>query len=212
MLFLDELPEFARNALEVLRQPIEDAKITISRAGQKCTYPCSIMVVAAMNPCPCGYYGDNTHKCSCSDVKIKNYLNKISGPLLDRFDIHVEVPPVTFDELRSNIHEESSASIKKRVNEAREIQRERFKGSKTLCNAKINAEQFEKVCIIDKDAENTLKKSFNDLGLTARAYDRVLKVARTIADLEKSEIINSSHVLEAVQFRSLDRKYWSLGK
>lgn len=209
VLFLDELPEFSRTALEVLRQPIEDNQITISRSGQNCTYPCSIMVVAAMNPCPCGYFGDETHKCSCSDSKIKRYLNKISGPLLDRFDIHVEVPPVKFEELRNTEITESSARIKKRVDAAREIQRERFKGSSTLCNAKINAEQFEKVCIIDKDAEKTLKESFEKLGLTARAYDRVLKVARTIADLEESEIIHSQHVLEAVQYRSLDRKYWS---
>lgn len=209
VLFLDELPEFSRNVLEVLRQPIEDAQITISRSGQNCTYPCSIMVVAAMNPCPCGYYGDETHKCSCSDIKIKRYLNRISGPLLDRFDIHVEVPPVKFEELRSNEVTESSAQIKKRVDDARKIQRERFKGSATLCNAKINAEQFEKACVIDKAAEQTLKEAFERLGLTARAYDRVLKVARTIADLEQSEIIRSEHVLEAVQYRSLDRKYWS---
>lgn len=209
VLFLDELPEFSRNALEVLRQPIEDSQITISRSGQNCTYPCSIMVVAAMNPCPCGYYGDGTNRCTCSDVKIKRYLNRISGPLLDRFDIHVEVPPVKFDELRSTELTESSAKIKKRVDLAREIQRERFKGSSTLCNAKINAEQFEKVCVIDKAAENTLKNAFESLGLTARAYDRVLKVARTIADLEQSEVIRSEHVLEAVQYRSLDRKYWS---
>lgn len=211
VLFLDELPEFSRAALEVLRQPIEDGQITISRSGQNCTYPCSIMVVAAMNPCPCGYFGDETHKCSCSDVKIRRYLNKISGPLLDRFDIHVEVPPVKFDELRSTEVTETSAEIKKRVDRAREIQRERFKDSSTLCNSKINAEQFEKVCIIDKEAERTLKNSFEKLGLTARAYDRVLKVARTIADLDESEIIHSDHVLEAVQYRSLDRKYWSAG-
>lgn len=211
VLFLDELPEFSRGALEVLRQPIEDAQITISRSGQNCTYPCSIMVVAAMNPCPCGYYGDETHECSCSDIKIKRYLNRISGPLLDRFDIHVEVPPVRFDELRSSEITESSAEIKKRVDAARAIQRERFSGSSTLCNAKINALQFEKVCVIDKEAEQTLKRAFESLGLTARAYDRVLKVARTIADLEQSEIIRSEHVLEAVQYRSLDRKYWSSG-
>ena len=209
VLFLDELPEFSRNVLEVLRQPIEDSQITISRSGQNCTYPCSIMVVAAMNPCPCGYYGDGTNRCTCSDVKIKRYLNRISGPLLDRFDIHVEVPPVKFDELRSSEITESSADIKKRVDGARKIQRERFKGSSTLCNAKINAEQFEKACIIDKAAEKTLKDAFESLGLTARAYDRVLKVARTIADLEQSEVIRSEHVLEAVQYRSLDRKYWS---
>ncbi|MGN0502953.1 MAG: YifB family Mg chelatase-like AAA ATPase [Ruminococcus sp.] len=209
VLFLDELPEFSRNVLEVLRQPIEDSQITISRSGQNCTYPCSIMVVAAMNPCPCGYYGDGTNRCTCSDVKIKRYLNRISGPLLDRFDIHVEVPPVKFDELRSSEITESSAEIKKRVDGARKIQRERFEGSSTLCNAKINAEQFEKACIIDKAAEKTLKDAFESLGLTARAYDRVLKVARTIADLEQSEVIRSEHVLEAVQYRSLDRKYWS---
>ena len=209
MLFLDELPEFSRTALEVLRQPIEDGSITISRAGQKCTYPCSIMVVAAMNPCPCGYYGDPTRKCTCSEQKIKRYLNRISGPLLDRFDIHVEVPAVKFEELRDTSSAECSADIKKRANRAREIQRERFKGSKTTCNAKINAEQFEKVCVIDKEAEKTLKDAFESLGLTARAYDRVLKVARTIADLDESEIIRSEHVLEAVQYRSLDRKYWA---
>lgn len=208
VLFLDELPEFSRNALEVLRQPIEDASITISRSAQNCTYPCSIMVVAAMNPCPCGYFGDETHRCSCSEQKIKRYLNRISGPLLDRFDIHIEVPPVKFDELRSKEQTESSSEIKKRVDAAREIQHERFKGTSTLCNAKINSEQFEKFCIIDQYAEETLKDAFEGLGLTARAYDRVLKVARTIADLDKSEIIHAEHVLEAVQYRSLDRKYW----
>lgn len=212
VLFLDELPEFSRTALEVLRQPIEDAQITISRSGQNCTYPCSVMVVAAMNPCPCGYFGDETHRCSCSDNKIKRYLNRISGPLLDRFDIHVEVPPVKFEELRAFDDAETSAEIKKRVDTAREIQRERFKGSSTLCNAKINSEQFEKVCIVDKEAESALKTAFNHLGLTARAYDRVLKVARTIADLDGCEIINSTHILEAVQYRSLDRKYWASQK
>ena len=162
-----------------------------------------------MNPCPCGYYGDPTRKCTCSEQKIKRYLNRISGPLLDRFDIHVEVPAVKFEELRDTSSAECSADIKKRADRAREIQRERFKGSKTTCNAKINAEQFEKVCVIDKEAEQTLKDAFESLGLTARAYDRVLKVARTIADLDESEIIRSEHVLEAVQYRSLDRKYWS---
>ncbi len=207
VLFLDELPEFSRATLEVLRQPIEDASITISRSGQNCTYPCSIMVIAAMNPCPCGYYGDPTHNCTCSETKIKRYLNRVSGPLLDRFDIHVEVPPVKFEELRNTEQTENSAEIKKRVDNARKIQRERFKGI-SLCNAKINAEQFQKICIIDKEAENTLKNAFESLGLTARAYDKVLKVARTIADLEQSEVIRSDHVLEAVQYRSLDRKYW----
>lgn len=162
-----------------------------------------------MNPCPCGYYGDETHRCTCSDTKIKRYLNRISGPLLDRFDIHVEVPPVKFDELRSSETTETSAEIKKRVEAARKIQRQRFGTGIGACNAKINAQQFEKACIIDSQAERTLKDAFERLGLTARAYDRVLKVARTIADLEMSEVIRSEHVLEAVQYRSLDRKYWS---
>ena len=208
VLFLDELPEFSRAALEVLRQPIEDSSITISRAGQKCTYPCTIMVVAAMNPCPCGFFGDPKRRCTCSEQKIRRYLNRISGPLLDRFDIHVEVPAVEFEELRAKETSESSAEIKKRVNKAREIQQRRFDGSSTTCNAKINAAQFERYCIIDKDAEAELKNAFEMLGFTARAYDRVLKVARTIADLEGEEIIQSRHVLEAIQYRSLDRKYW----
>ena len=209
VLFLDELPEFTRSALEVLRQPIEDSRITISRAGQSCTYPCSIMVVAAMNPCPCGYYGDETHQCTCSPRKISNYLNKISGPLLDRFDIHVEVSPVKFDELRSDEVSECSAEIKKRVDAARDIQRERFKNSKTTSNSRINAAELSQFCLIDKEAEKVLRDAFEKLNMTARAYDRVLKVARTVADLEQSEIIRSYHVLEAVQYRSLDRKYWN---
>ncbi len=209
VLFLDELPEFTRSALEVLRQPIEDSRITISRAGQSCTYPCSTMVVAAMNPCPCGYYGDETHQCTCSPRKISNYLNKISGPLLDRFDIHVEVPPVKFDELRSDEVSECSAEIKKRVDAARDIQRERFKDSKTTSNSRINAAELSQFCLIDKEAEKVLRDAFEKLNMTARAYDRVLKVARTVADLEQSEIIRSYHVLEAVQYRSLDRKYWN---
>ncbi len=209
VLFLDELPEFSRNALEVLRQPIEDGTITISRSGQNCTYPCSIMVIAAMNPCPCGYYGDPKHNCTCSEQKIRRYLNRVSGPLLDRFDIHVEVPPVEFEELRKTENAESSADIKKRVDAAREIQRRRFEGSRTTCNSKITAAEFEKFCLIDKEAEQTLKRAFDRLGFTARAYDRVLKVARTIADLDGEKIIRAPHVLEAVQYRSLDRKYWS---
>ncbi len=208
VLFLDELPEFKRSVLEVLRQPIEDGEITITRSGQTCTYPCSMMVIAAMNPCPCGYFGDDTHQCTCSPQKIHRYLNRVSGPLLDRFDIHVELPRVKFEELRSDISAESSEDIKKRVNDAREMQRERFRGSDTMSNATINAAQLQKFCVIDKEAENVLKIAFEKLGLTARAYDRVLKVSRTIADLDQSEVIKSNHVLEAVRYRSLDRKYW----
>ena len=209
VLFLDELPEFTRSALEVLRQPIEDGTITISRSGQNCTYPCSIMVIAAMNPCPCGYYGDPKHTCTCSESKIRRYLNRVSGPLLDRFDIHVEVPPVEFEELRATEKSECSADIKKRVDRAREIQSRRFEGSSTTCNSKINASEFEKFCLIDREAEQTLKQAFDALGFTARAYDRVLKVSRTIADLAGDEVIRSEHVLEAIQYRSLDRKYWA---
>lgn len=209
VLFLDELPEFSRTALEVLRQPIEDGTITISRSGQNCTYPCSIMVIAAMNPCPCGFYGDPKRSCTCSEKQIRRYLNRVSGPLLDRFDIHVEVPPVEFEELRGKEESEPSSEVKKRVDMAREIQRKRFDGSGTPCNAKINAAQFEKYCVIDKEAENTLKYAFETMGFTARAYDRVLKVARTIADLEGADIIRSNHVLEAIQYRTLDRKYWA---
>ena len=209
VLFLDELPEFTRTSLEVLRQPIEDDTITISRSAQNCTYPCSIMVIAAMNPCPCGYFGDPKHQCTCTESKIRRYLNRVSGPLLDRFDIHVEVPPVEFEELRATEKSETSQSIKERVDKAREIQRVRFEGSSTTCNAKINADQFQKYCVIDKEAEQTLKSAFDALGFTARAYDRVLKVSRTIADLDNAEVIQSHHVLEAIQYRSLDRKYWS---
>lgn len=208
VLFLDELPEFSRTALEVLRQPIEDGKITISRSGQTKIFPCSIMVIAAMNPCPCGFYGDGTNRCTCSEQKIKRYLNRVSGPLLDRFDIQIEVPHVEFEELRETADAEPSAEIKKRVDKAREIQRERFKESEIHENAKITEEQFEKFCVIDDEAEQTLKTAFESLGFTARAYNRVLKVARTIADLDGSEIIKSNHVLEAVQYRSLDKKYW----
>lgn len=208
VLFLDELPEFTRSVLEVLRQPTEDSEITITRSGQTCTYPCRMMLVAAMNPCPCGFFGDSVHQCTCTPQKIRRYLQRISGPLLDRFDIHVEVPRVRFDELRSKITAESSADIKRRVDAAREIQRERFKGSDTLNNASINAAQLPRFCVIDKEAEQVLRNAFDKLGMTARAYDRVLKVARTIADLEQCPVIRPRHVLEAVQYRSLDRKYW----
>ena len=167
-----------------------------------------INISVQTNPCPCGYFNDPSGKCTCTPQKIHNYLNKISGPLLDRFDIHIEVSAVKFDELRDKEQTEPSAEIKKRVDKARKIQSERYKGTSTSCNANINAEQFEKVCIIDYEAEQMLKSAFESMGMTARAYDRVLKVARTIADLDNSEIIKSDHILEAVQYRSLDRKYW----
>ena len=208
VLFLDELPEFSRSALEALRQPLEDGVVSVARVKRQAQYQSSFMLVAAMNPCPCGYYGDGTSRCTCSENKIKRYLNRVSGPLLDRFDIQIEVPAVKFKELRDNAGCEMSEDIKKRVEAAREIQRKRYSGTNTPGNAKVTEEQFEKYCVIDKEAEQTLKTAFETLGFTARAYNRVLKVARTIADLDGEEIINSSHVLEAIQYRSLDKKYW----
>ncbi len=208
VLFLDELPEFSRSALEALRQPVEDSKVTISRAMGRLTYPCSFTLIAAMNPCPCGFYNHPTRQCTCTEDSVRRYLSRISGPLLDRIDIHVEVPPVDYDDLTTKSNEETSAQIRARVNAAREIQTARYKGTGISCNANLDASQFEKVCVIDDKANMLLKAAFERLGLTARAYDRILKVARTIADLEGSEIIKGHHITEAIQFRSLDRKYW----
>lgn len=208
VLFLDELPEFTRSALEALRQPVEDSTVTISRAMGRLTYPCSFTLIAAMNPCPCGFYNHPVRQCTCSADAVHRYLSRVSGPLLDRIDIHVEVPPVEYDDLTTKTQEECSADIRKRVNAARAIQNERYKGTAVNCNANLDASQFERVCTLDDKANMLLKSAFERLGLTARAYDRILKVARTIADLENSEIIRSNHISEAIQFRSLDRKYW----
>lgn len=208
VLFLDELPEFSRVALETLRQPVEDSTVTISRSMGRFTYPCSFTLIAAMNPCPCGFYNHPVRQCTCTDDAVHRYLSKISGPLLDRIDIHVEVPPVQYDDLTAKAQEESSEEIRKRVNKAREIQTERYKGTKITCNANLDSSMFESVCVIDERANKLLKSAFDNLGLTARAYDRILKVARTIADLDDSEIIKSHHITEAIQYRSLDRKYW----
>ncbi len=208
LLFLDELAEFARPTLELLRQPLEDKVVTISRASGAVTYPCSFMLVAAMNPCPCGYYGHPTRKCSCSKNMVSAYLNKISGPMLDRFDIHVEVAPAEFDDLSSSEKAESSAVIRERVQEAREIQNKRFKGTGISCNARITSDILADVCPMTETAKDTLKKVFEKMGLSARAYDRILKTSRTIADMDKSDVIDKMHIAKAVQFRSLDRKYW----
>lgn len=208
VLFLDELPEFTRNTMEALRQPIEDGVVTISRVKSTLRYPCSFMLIAAMNPCPCGFYNHPTRKCTCSPSMISKYLNRVSGPILDRFDIHIEVPPVEYEDLSSAEPEESSAQIKKRVDKAREIQRLRFRDTDITCNARIDSSMFHKVCEISDDANKLLKKAFENMGLSARAYDRILKVARTIADLDGSTLIKADHVAEAVQYRSLDRKYW----
>ena len=194
--------------MEALRQPIEDAIVTISRVKSTLRYPCSFMLIAAMNPCPCGFYNHPTRRCTCSENMISKYLNRVWGPILDRFDIHIEVPPVEYEDLSSAQPEETSAEIKKRVDKAREIQRERFKDTNITCNARIDASMFHKVCEISDDANALLKNAFDNLGLSARAYDRILKVARTIADLDNSTLIKSDHVAEAIQYRSLDRKYW----
>ena len=208
VLFLDELPEFSKSALEILRQPLEDGIITISRVNCTLTYPCSIMMVAAMNPCPCGYYGHPTRECICRPNAVSRYLSRISGPLLDRLDIHVEVPPVDFNDLSTNEIYESSKTIKNRVNAARLIQNERFKNTNIICNARISPALIKKTCVMSSDAYSLLKVAFDKMALSARAYNRILKVARTIADLDCSEIIKSSHIAEAIQYRSLDRKYW----
>ena len=209
VLFLDELPEFSRSTMEVMRQPIEDGVVTISRVSGTLSYPCSVMLIGAMNPCPCGYFGHPTRKCTCSPKTVARYLAKISGPLLDRIDIHVEVPPVQFEELSSKLPAEPSEEIRKRVNKAREIQTERFKDLSITCNARIPAGKLNEYCAMDDKAEQLLKKAFEKMGLSSRAYSKIVKVSRTIADLDGSETIKSSHIAEAVQYRSLDRKYWN---
>jgi magnesium chelatase family protein len=208
VLFLDELPEFTRKTLEGLRQPLEDGTVTISRVNGSITYPCNMMLVAAMNPCPCGYFNHPTKHCRCTGKAIARYLNRVSGPLLDRIDIHVEVPPVDYTALKSKIKGENSQTIRERVNKARAIQNERYKGTKVSCNANLTPELMTKYCRTDDEANELMKTAFDKLGLSARAYDRILKVCRTIADLENSSVIKADHVAEALQYRSLDRKYW----
>lgn len=209
LLFLDELAEFNRQTLEILRQPLEDQKVTISRVSGSITYPCSIMLIAAMNPCPCGYYGHPTRKCICSQKQVSNYLSKVSGPMLDRFDLHIEVAPVEFDEISSTKKEESSEKIRERVIKAREIQTQRFKGTNIVCNARITSDIIRDVCVLTPSATEMVKGVFERLGLSARAYDRILKVARTVADMDGSDVIDRKHIAQAVQYRSLDRKYWN---
>ena len=209
LLFLDELAEFQRPTLEILRQPLEEQKVTISRASGTICYPCSFMLIAAMNPCPCGYHGHPTHKCICSPKQVASYLSKISGPLLDRFDLHVEVAPVEFESISSSRKEESSALIRERVQRAREIQNKRYKGTNVTCNARITSDIIREVCPMTDSATAILKAAFDKLGLSARAYDRILKVSRTIADMRGSEMIDKQDVAQAIQYRSLDRKYWA---
>lgn len=208
VLFLDELPEFSRDAMEILRQPIEDSIVTISRVSGTLSYPCTMMVVAAMNPCTCGYFGHPTRPCTCSPNKVSRYLAKVSGPLLDRLDLHIDAMPVEFESLSSSSKAENSASIKKRVDAARIIQNNRFNNSGITCNARITPARLHEDCPITDKGKMILQNAFDKMGLSARAFDRILKVSRTIADLDNQEIIDSSHIAEAIQYRSLDRKYW----
>jgi len=205
VLFLDELPEFKRNVLEVLRQPIEEGIITISRAMGSITYPASIMLVCAMNPCPCGYFGDTRHQCTCSPSQIHRYRQRISGPLLDRIDIHVEVPHVPYKELSKDFSGETSEKIKVRVQNARNIQLERFKKDNIYSNARMRSRHIKKYCALKLEAQGILESAMHKLGLSARAYTRILKVSRTIADLEGSGEIKPHHISEAIQYRTLDR-------
>lgn len=209
LLFLDELAEFSRPALEILRQPLEDQQVTISRVSGSITYPSSFMLIGAMNPCPCGYYGHPTRKCICSQKQVSNYLNRISGPLLDRFDIHLEVAPVEFSDLSSTVKEESSAAIRERVQAARDIQNKRYAGTGVTCNARITPDMLHEVCPVTEPARALLENVFDKLGLSARAYDKIMKVARTAADMDGAEVIDKKHIALAVQYRSLDRKYWN---
>ena len=209
VLFLDELPEFKRQVLEVMRQPLEDRHINISRARFTVDYPASFMLIASMNPCPCGYYNHPEKQCVCSPGVVQKYLNRISGPLLDRIDIHIEVVPVPFEELSKKSQGESSGDIRERVVKCREIQQKRFAGMPIYCNAQMDTKLIRKYCVLDEECGQILKTAMEKLGLSARAYDRIIKVSRTIADLDNSESIRPEHLAEAIQFRSLDREHWA---
>jgi magnesium chelatase family protein len=209
VLFLDELPEFKRNVLEVLRQPLEDGLVTISRAAISITYPSRFMLAASMNPCPCGFYTDSTRECSCTPALIQRYMSKISGPLLDRIDIHIEVPAVKYKELVSQSSGETSEMIKERVKRARKIQQARYKKDKIYCNAHMTTHHLKKYCQLGDVPHRLLENAITKLGLSARAYSRILKVSRTIADLEGCEEIRAEHISEAIQYRSLDRELWA---
>lgn len=209
VLFLDELSEFNKSVLEVMRQPLEDRTITISRVSATYTYPCNVMFIASMNPCPCGYFGDPSGKCKCTPNQVSTYLQKISGPLLDRIDLHIEVAPVKYEDLESHNSAETSKEIKQRVDAARKIQQKRYKNDSIFSNSELGEKMMSEYCALDSETNELLKSAFNRLGLSARAHNRILKVSRTIADLDGSENILKKHVSEAIQYRNLDRKFWN---
>lgn len=208
VLFLDELPEFNKSTLEILRGPLEDKVVNISRVNSSSTYPCNFMFVVSMNPCPCGFYGSLEKKCTCSQQMINRYIGKISGPLLDRIDIQIDVTPIKYQKLEKSEKIESSETIKERVNRARKIQNKRYKEYGIFSNSELTPSLTEKYCELNEECKRIIQNAFERLGLSARGYGRILKVARTIADLEGKEKINSNHIAEAIQYRSLDRKYW----
>lgn len=208
VLFLDEILEFNHEILELMRGPLEDKNITINRVSGSLSYPCNFILIASMNPCPCGYYGSDIKECTCSPLQISKYINKLSGPLLDRIDIHIEVKSVKYKDLSTSTIAESSAEIKKRVNNARNLQIKRYKNDGIYSNSQLDSNLLTKYCVLSEDCKLLLEKAFNNLGLSARAHNRILKLARTIADLDNSKDIKINHLAEAIQYRSLDRKYW----
>jgi len=209
ILFLDELPEFSRNTLEVMRQPLEESRVTISRAVGSATFPASLMLVAAMNPCPCGFRGDPKKQCNCSQMQVERYLSKISGPLLDRIDIHIEVPPVPFRELSAKTEGTKSETMREQVVHAREMQSKRFKETGSMLNGTMSPRDIRKHCQLHSEAESLLKVAMEEMGLSARAHDKILRVSRTIADLESADVIEVHHLTEAINYRTLDRNYWT---
>jgi magnesium chelatase family protein len=208
VLFLDELPEFARRSLEVLRQPLEQGQVTIARALRSTTFPAHFVLVAAMNPCPCGYLGDPRHACKCTPQQVERYMGRVSGPLLDRIDLHIEVPAVPFEELSGSTDGTNSADMRQQVNRVRTVQRQRFGVDNAILNGRMNTRLLRKHCGLDAEGKALLQAAMDDLGLSARAHDRILRVARTVADLEESEAIRAAHVVEGISYRSLDRKLW----